>query len=201
MKKKILFLGLLSFSIITTAQIKIGGESEIRKLVSNAKEFNFIRDWGKTAEFKSGVGEYVRFFPLEYTEIATGQKVKALQLDLMVKDEGGNAKEGQPISKKGEIVRSIWLDVFEVKKFIIFLEKNVLPNLEVKYKNKSSEYIFKSKEMIFSYFINEKTKRITIYAVDFGPSGADAGGTLIEFWTESQVDKIDELVPVLKEIF
>ena len=45
MKKYILFLGLLSFSITTTAQIKIGGESEIRKLVGIAKEFNFIRDW------------------------------------------------------------------------------------------------------------------------------------------------------------
>jgi hypothetical protein len=202
MKKYYLILGLLMLSRISSAQIIMAGESELRKLVGKTQAFNFIRDWNFTAEFRSGIGEFVKFFPLDYTNVDTKQNVKALQLDLMVKQEEGviGYVAGLPIAKKGEIRRSVWLDATEVKLFIDFLEKNVVPNLNAEYKKKSSEYIFKSKEMVFSFFTYEKTRRITINVVDFGPTGADKAGTLIEFWTETQVDKINDLITVLKQI-
>lgn len=202
MKKNLFFFAAMYFSLIANAQIKIEGVSDIRKLVSYATEFNFLRDWGVTAEFKSGKDEYVKFFPIEYTDLTTKKKVKAIQLDVMVLQDEGSAVSsiGIPISKKGEIKRSVWLDINEAQQFVKFLEEQVIANLKVKHKDKSSEYIFKAKEMVFSYFIYEKDRRITIRVIDFGPYGGDSAGGTIEFWTETQVEMIGGLVLVLKKI-
>lgn len=84
----------------------------------------------------------------------------------------------------------------EVDEFIQFIEKNVIPNLDLKFKKKSTEFIFKAKEMTFSYIVDEKRKRITIWLNNYEQEGQ----LNYSFWTETQVSKIPDLLEVLKKI-
>ena len=66
----------------------------------------------------------------------------------------------------------------------------------------SKEYVFKTKELFFSFLIYEKTARITIHIMDYGPLGDGmAAGEQIEFWTESKVDEIPELLETIKSFY
>ena len=58
----------------------------------------------------------------------------------------------------------------------------------------------KFKEMIFTYASEGKSERITMYARNYGVTGREKGETFIEFWTESQVEKVADLILVLKKI-
>jgi hypothetical protein len=55
-----------------------------------------------------------------------------------------------------------WIDYDEIDSFISFIENNVIPNMNLKYKDKSSEFIFQSKEITLKFLIHEKRKRLTI---------------------------------------
>ena len=54
--------------------------------------------------------------------------------------------------------------------------------------------------MIFTYASEGKSERITMYARNYGLTGREKGETFIEFWTESQVEKVADLILVLKKI-
>lgn len=64
--------------------------------------------------------------------------------------------------KNPDIFKTAWVGIDEIEEFIAFVEKNVVPNLELKFKDKSSEFIFKAKEMTLSYFVYERSRKITI---------------------------------------
>jgi hypothetical protein len=66
----------------------------------------------------------------------------------------------------------------------------------------AKEYVFKTKELFFSFLIYEKTARITMHIMDYGPlgDGRDAGDQ-IEFWTESKVDDMPELLETIKAFY
>jgi len=82
------------------------------------------------------------------------------------------------------------------------LERDVVPNLKTTYKEQSKEYVYKCKEMFMSFLIDEKDLRITMHIVDYGPLGDGiGGGEEIEFWTESQVDKIPGFLTSVKEFY
>ena len=56
--------------------------------------------------------------------------------------------------------------------------------------------------MFFSFLINEKTARITMHMVDYGPLGdGSGGGDQIEFWTESKIDDIPSLLDTIKAFY
>jgi hypothetical protein len=78
------------------------------------------------------------------------------------------------------------------------LDEEVVPNLKKKYKKQSKEYVFKSKEMFFSFLIDESKARITMHLSDYGPLGNEPGGRQIEFWTEAKIDDIPSLQAKLK---
>lgn len=100
------------------------------------------------------------------------------------------------LGKSKEFFKTSWLDLNEVEEFIQFIEQYVIPNLKDKTDNKQSiNYIFNSKEISFSFYIEKNTRRISIYLKDYGVSDNDH-----YFWTESQVNKIPELLEVLKRI-
>jgi hypothetical protein len=85
---------------------------------------------------------------------------------------------------------------------ITYIQRDILPNLKSTYKKKSKEYVFKTKELFFSFLIYEKTARITIHIMDYGPLGDGmAAGEQIEFWTESKVDEIPELLETIKSFY
>ena len=92
--------------------------------------------------------------------------------------------------------KSSWIDLNEVDEFILFIEQYVIPNLKDKTDtNQSVTYIFNSREITFRFYIGKNTRRISIYLKDNGSTDNEH-----YFWTESQVNKIPELLTMLKEI-
>jgi len=172
----------LLFIIISTLSFSQNLESSTRKFIDQAQFTQINKDWNVIAEFESGIGEYVNFYPIEVINIKSNTKVKALQLDMYV--------------KKPEVNKTAWVGLDEIDEFIIFIEKNVIPNLDLKLKKKSTEYIFKAKEMTFSYLVDEKRKRISITLNNYDGNGIPN----YYFWTETQVTKIPKLLEVLKQI-
>lgn len=179
---KNLFSIILLLGTFLTYSQKENVESSTRILIDKTQFTRINKDWNTTAEFKSGIGESVNFFPIEVIDLKSGVKTNALQLDMYIKNP--------------EVRKTAWVGIDEIEEFINFVEDNVIPNLDLKFKGKSSEFIFKAKEMTFSYFIYEKDRRITIKLNSYD----DDKILNYTFWTETQVDKIPKLLTVLKEI-
>jgi hypothetical protein len=179
MKNQFLTILFLSFTVISIGQ---NIESSTRKFIDEAQFTRINRDWITIAEFKSGIGETVEFYPIEVINLKTGEKRNALQLDMNI--------------KKPEVFKTAWIGLEEINEFIRFIEDYVIPNLDLKFKDKSSEFVFKANEMTLSYFINEKRKRLTIKLNSYD----DIQYNNYTFWTETQVDKIPKLLEILKII-
>lgn len=171
------------FFIISTTSFCQNIKSSTRKFIDEAQFTRINRWWGNVAEFKSGIGESVEFFPVEVINLKTGEKRKAIQLDMHIK---------QP-----QMFKTAWIGLEEINEFIRFIEDYVIPNLDMRLRiDSSSEFVFKSKEMTLSYFIHNKRKRLTIKLNNYD----DCFCENYTFWTESQVDKIPRLLKVLKII-
>ena len=89
-----------------------------------------------------------------------------------------------------------WIGIEEVNEFITFIEKYILPNLETRYRDNSAEFVFNTNEVRLSYLIDEKKRRISIKLKRYD----DYRYQNNTFWTETQVDKINGLLDVLKVI-
>ncbi|AFU68143.1 hypothetical protein P700755_001197 [Psychroflexus torquis ATCC 700755] len=179
MKNQFLLLLFLIFATITFAQ---NIESSTRKFIDETQFTRINKDWTTIAEFKSGIGETVEFYPIEVINLKTGEKRNALQLDMNI--------------KKPEVFKTAWIGIEEINEFIHFIEDNVIPNLDLRFKDKSSEFIFKANEMTLSYFVYEKNRRLTIKLNNYD----DNEFKNYTFWTETQVDKIPRLLEILKII-
>ncbi len=177
--KKIITLLIILLSFVSFAQKE---QSTTRKFIEEAQFTKISKDWNTIAEFNSGIGEYVKFFPIEVVNLKSNAKQNALQLDMYI--------------KKPEVYKTVWVGLDEIDEFISFIEINVIPNLDLKFKKKSTEFIFKAKEMTFSYLVDEKEKRISISLNNYEKEGQ----LNYYFWTETQVNKIPELLKVLKLI-
>jgi hypothetical protein len=210
-KFNLLFIAIcaLFFSLNSFSQVQriTEGRSIIREHIRQYNEFNFFRDWSKIATFKSGVGETVDLFPIVYSSPDSKIELYGLQLDAEVKPQEGsiavrNSGSTLSIINKNYIKRSIFIDKSDVAKMITYIQRDIIPNLKNTYKRKSKEYIFKSKEMFFSFLIYEKTTRITMHIIDYGPLGdGTGGGEQIEFWTESKVDEIPTFLETIKSFY
>lgn len=179
--KNLLFMLLLS-PVILIGQVIKKEKSSIRNSINNADIYRINKDWTTIAKFKSGIGETIEFFPIEFIDLKTGIKTKALQLNLNIKSPN--------------LFKTVYVGIDEVNEFVLFIEKYVIPNLDLKFKDKSSKFSFKAKEMTLYYSIDEKRRRLTIKLNDYDNS------KFINhtFWTETQVKKIPELLKVLKTI-
>jgi hypothetical protein len=194
-------------------QVETSGRklSEARTLMDNTDIVRINKDWSLIAEFKSGTGEKVEFFPVEVVDPKTGIKMIALQMDLKIRTGGGgglamlSALSGgmgglqsmgpaMAAAMANNGVASAWVDYDEIDRLIEFIEKIVVPNLDKKYKKKSSEFIFHSQEITMRYLIDESTKRISIILNN------GEGNTPMYFFTESRAEKIGELLPILKRV-
>lgn len=179
--QKLLLLCFLLFSSFVFGQLK-NEKSSTRKFIEEASYTQINKDWTTTAKFKSGLNETVSFFPIEVIDLKSGEKINALQLDMFIKNP--------------DLYKTAWVGLDEISEFVDFIEKHVIPNLDVKLRDQSQEYIFKAKEMTFSYFIYERRSRITITLNDYE---SDVYKNY-SFWTETRTDDIPELLPVLKKI-
>lgn len=206
MKKLVFALGFTFFTLfsfkVSAQVIYVDGFSEARKFVGLQEKFSFFRDWSYQAEFTSGIGEYVRFFPVELKNLQTGEKLNALQLDMLIKEEKNSSTQKHLLVglKAGEIKSTAYLSLNEVDGFINFLEKSVIPNMSLSFSKKSSEFVFKCKEMVFKYQIIEKDKRIIVSIPEIDPDTQKSNGGFLYFWTERNVDDIPQLIKTLKTI-
>lgn len=194
-------LGMLNLN--AQVQRAVDGMSIIRENIIQYSEFNFFKDWTTVATFKSGIGETTTFYPIIFSVPEKNIQLYGLQLDAMVKPQMSAttiAVGGMPGAlNKDFLNRSVFIDKADVILFIKFLEKQVVPNLKTTYKKQSKEYVFKTKEMFFSFLIDQKTVRITMHLIDYGPNGdGNWGGQQIEFWTEAKVENIPDLLDKLK---
>lgn len=175
---KLLILFLFVMSLSCYGQ-KEKNNSETRKFIDNADYTQINRDWNVSAKF-FGIGELVSFFPIESIDLKSNQKVKSLQMDMTLNG----------------YFKSSWIDLNEVNEFIYFLEQYIIPNLNDKIENgQSVTYIFNSKEITFTFYIAQYSKKISIYLKDNGIIDYEH-----YFWTETQVNKIPYLLAVLKQL-
>jgi hypothetical protein len=170
------------FLILTSTSFGQNIESSTRKFIEETQFTRINKDWTTIAEFKSGIGETVEFYPIEVINLKTGAKTSALQLDMNI--------------KKPDVFKTAWIGIEEINEFINFIEENVIPNLDLRFKDKSSEFIFKANEMTLLYFVHEKKRRLTIKLNSYD----DSEFKNYTFWTETQVDKIPRLLEILKII-
>ncbi|PIF33533.1 hypothetical protein CLU81_4149 [Flavobacterium sp. 9] len=189
MKSIKIIISLLMLSIITISNAqKEKPNSEARQFIENAEITQINKDWNVKAEFRSGLGEVVSFFPVEAIDLKSNKKVKSLQMDMTA--------AYQSAGRSGNYFKSSWIDLNEVEEFIVFIEQYVIPNLKDKTEtNQSVTYIFNSREITFSFYIGKSSRRISIYLKDNGSTDNEH-----YFWTESQVSKIPELLTMLKEV-
>lgn len=190
--KKILFLSYIFFTIPLFSQkdLNINALSLTRNFVQEAEFVQINKNWNVLAEFESGIGESVIFYPIEAIDLKTSEKIKALQMEMEIKVPSsitGKSAEWKIVS---------WVDLDDIDELIFFLETYVIPNLKDKTDNKEmKEYIFNSKEIVLNFRIKGKGRRISIYYKN--NLGIDNERF---FWTETQVDKIPKLLEVLKII-
>ena len=205
----LLFCSITTLVIYSQVQRTINGQSVIRDNIIANNEFNFTRNWSKNTSFKSGIGESVVVFPIVFSTPDNKIVLQGLQLNAFVKKQISNTTFiSSNISNFGKgfnkdfLYRSIFLDKEDVKRLITFLERDVVPNLKTTYKEQSKEFVYKCKEMFMSFLIDETDLRITMHIMDYGPLGdGTGGGEEIEFWTESQVDKMPEFLTSVKEFY
>ena len=177
--KKLFALFLLLSAI--TQNYSQNKNSDARQFIENAEIVQVNKDWNIKAEFTSGLKEVLVFFPVEAIDLKSNKKIKALQVEMALTEN---------------YFKSSWIDLNEVDEFILFIEQYVIPNLKDKTeKNQSTTYIFNSKEITFSFYIQKNSRRISIYLKDNGLTDYRH-----YFWTETQVGKIPELLKMLKEI-
>ena len=169
------------FLLIILKNYSQNRNSETRQFIDNATIAQINRDWNVKAEFMSGLKEVISFFPIEAIDLKSNSKIKSLQMDMGLTDN---------------YFKSSWIDLNEVDDFILYLEQHVIPNLKDKTEKKqSTTYIFNSREITFSFYIQKNSRRISIYLKDNGLTDYRH-----YFWTESQVGKIPELLTMLKAI-
>lgn len=177
--KKLFAIFLLLFAI--TQNYSQDKNSEARQFIENAEIMQVNKNWNIKAEFTTGLKEMLVFFPVEAIDLKSNKKIKALQVEMALAEN---------------YFKSSWIDLNEVDEFILFIEQYVIPNLKNKTeKNQSTTYIFNSKEITFSFHIQNTSRRISIYLKDNGITDYRR-----YFWTETQVGKIPELLTMLKEI-
>ena len=204
----------LFISISTTcssyAQVQrvVDGSSLIREQIIQTQEFNFFRDWNNVAVFRSGVGESVQVFPVKYESADGKVTLQGLQMYAFVRPEGTSFKivnnySGLGKENKGLVQRSIFIDKDDVGRMIVFIERDIIPNINKSYKKQSREFVYKCKEMFFSFLIDERDLRITMHLIDYGPFGDGRGSTgeQVEFWTESQVSEIPDFLKSIKDAY
>lgn len=156
-------------------------DSKTRRFIENTMMVQINRDWNVKAEFISGLKEILSFYPIEAIDLKSNNKIKSLQMDMGLTDN---------------YFKSSWIDSNEIDEFIVFIEQYVIPNLKDKTEKKqSTTYIFNSKEITFSFYIQKSSRRISIYLKNNGITD-----NVHYFWTESQVSKIPELLTMLKQI-
>jgi hypothetical protein len=195
--KVTLTLLLVVISNLLTAQND--SSSSARNIIQNANISMVSRDWNTVATITSGTGETVSFFPIEITDLKTGQKIKALQVDMTIFCKVAENNNSTIINLNGiEYTISSLIDVNEIAEFITFIENYIINRFSNNTEdNKSYTYIFNSKEIVLKYTVNDKNnyQKLSMYLKKEGAIDDNC-----YFWTETQIGKTRDLLTVLKSM-
>ena len=154
MKTKLLLVAVLSISTMGFAQKKQQNQtqnqtqianrpelekSEVRLMIEDASITRINKDWSNIAEFKSGIGEMVNFYPVQVIDLKSKQMREALQVDMYIKKGGSNAVIAGALSLNPGLMgnddyMSAWVGKDEIDEFIAFIEQSIVPNLDLRYK-------------------------------------------------------------------
>ncbi len=188
---------LVVISNLLTAQND--SNSIARNLIQNANISMVTRDWNTVATIASGTGETVTFFPIEITNLKTGQKIKALQVDMNIDCNLVDYKTPILINLNGiTYTKTHWIDVNEIAEFITFIESYVIPRLSKRTEdNMSNTYIFNSKEIVLKFLVNDKDKS-NVLSINLKNNGVI--DEQCYFWTATQIGKTRDLLTVLKTL-
>lgn len=189
---------LVVISNLLTAQND--SNSIARNAIQDAGITMVNRDFSKLATIKSENGVTISFFPIEITDLKTGQITKALQVEMENNCSVIEFDNSIIINRDGiKYTKSSWIDLNEISEFITFLEEYVIPKLSnSSADNKSNTYIFNSKEIVLKFLIGENnnkfnSNKLSIYIKSDGKIDEQC-----YFWTETRIEKTRELLTVLK---
>lgn len=190
MKTKLIILFIFSSSVLFAQNKNAANTIEplnslTRTFIDSSNKTRINKDWSFAAQFKSGIGETVTFFPVQIIDLDTKKTINAIQLDMMVKQSYGFM---MPTMIQQTYA---WIDYDEIDAFISFIENNIKPNLDLRFKEKSSEFIFQAKEITLTFLIYDKARRLTIKLNN---------NEIQPFWTETQVDNFPQILPMLKVV-
>src|SRR5262245_14531233 len=115
------------FPVLLFAQAQSTHQSTTRDFVNKASALQINKDWTITAEFYSGLGESVKFYPVEVMDLKTRETRDALQLDM-------HTKQGNVF-----VDASAWVGLDEIDGLVQFIELYVVPNLDLELRKKSRE--------------------------------------------------------------
>ena len=206
--KNIILTFLFLLTLTSNAQRLVEGTSIIRQNYIYQKEFSFERNWKIIGKFKSGAGESLEVFPIIFSTPDGKVKLHGLQINAFIKPAGavgagGFDQSGIKLNLGGSTALtkiSNFIDKEDLNNMIIFIKRDIIPNLKTKLKKESKEFVFKTKEIFFSFLIDEKDLRITFHLSGYNSLGDNSGGES-EFWTESQVDEMPDFLKALEEAY
>jgi hypothetical protein len=177
------FLLLLTLlSCFSNAQTKL---SEPSLFIERSSYVQINMDETEKASFKSGLGESAEFYPCQILDLKNNTKMNGMQVE-------SRFIIGQQGMTNIWASETAWIGLDEISDLVIWFENYVIPNLkDTAGKKKTVKYIFNCKEMMLKFEIINKTQ---IFSVIMNNSDYPAK----YFWTESQVDKIPNVVKALK---
>lgn len=197
MKNYLLVIALMLSSLTYAQEAK---KTKTREFYEKSKQSEIKMDLNVKAEFVSGHGETVTFFPIEIIDLKTEEVVKALEVDMLIDGVNGKATE----------FKSAWVDYDEIDGFISFLETYIIPKLKDKQSKKTyNKFTFRSKEITLTYSFDtsdtfgttpELLLEISLNRFDDIKASDYTTYVNYTFWTKRKAKNIPEVLTVLKSI-
>jgi hypothetical protein len=184
-----LLAGVWAVSLLSAQETK-DHKSSVRKMVDESEYVMIDLDLSRVAAFYSGIGEYVKFYPMTVTDLKTNKSEKGVLMKMYIYYYLDD-------NTKKKFYYDAYIGRDEIDDFIAFIEKYVIPNLNATTDSKKQKkiYVFHAKEITMTYLISGKKRQLRI-KLNFTEDDPDS----YEFWTSTQVKKITELVDLLKKL-
>lgn len=174
---------LLLCSYFGFSQDKILSEPSL--FISKSDQIQINMDENEKATFKSGLGETVEFYPSEIIDLKNNTKVNGLAIEstFIVGSQGMATKYSKETG---------WVGMDELGEMIEWFEKYAVPNINTEMgKNKTTKYVYNSKEVMITLVMNSNSKMFIV-------SLKNSLYLDKYFWTESKVKDIPTVLKTIK---
>jgi len=183
---------LVMVMVLQTAMAQSSGskKSTVREFINKSEQVLIELDLSREAAFYSGIGEYVKFYPVTITNLKTGEKENGVLVKMYIYYYTDS-------NVKKKFYYDAYIGKDEIKDFINFIEKFVIPNLDETTDSRKQKkfYVFQAKEITMTYLVTGKKHQIQI-KLNFTEDAPES----YVFWTNTQVKKVKDLVEMLKTL-